>query len=117
MSRYTDNKSPAVLVGADLYQLAYPLAWHIGTLSGPLYEVQEGFLFDVSIPWWATWLFSRHDPKFLKAAALHDHMLQAGWSRITAGAEFHNALAADRVPVWQRITMWLAVSLWKYGET
>lgn len=117
MSQYTANLAPAVPVGADLYQLAYTLVWHVGCVSGPAYEVEKGFLFDVSIPWWATWLFSRHDPKFLKAAALHDHMLKAGWSRISAGAEFHNALLADGVSAWRRIVMWLAVSLWKYGET
>jgi hypothetical protein len=59
-------------------------------------------------------LFDPKDHRFMKAAALHDWLLDRDWSRLTAGAIFHNALQADGVVLWRRLVMWLAVSLWKY---
>lgn len=113
------------------------LVWDVGYLgSGLIVTVPVGTVFDVSIPqppkrpkfliWYPFWfvyslpfkiinkIFNPHDPKFLKAAALHDTMLIRGWARTTAGAEFHEALKADKVRIWKRLIMWLAVSLFKY---
>lgn len=41
-------------------------------------------------------------------------MLEAGWSRITAGAEFHDALKAGGVSAWRRLLMLAAVLIWKF---
>lgn len=73
-----------------------------------------GFEFDVSVPRWLRWLFDPHRADFHKASALHDHMLTGGWSRITAGAEFHNALKADGVRAIRRLVMLIAVLIWKF---
>ncbi len=116
MSKYTDLLVDAVRQPNGTYKLNTPITWRIGHLDGPEFIVPAGFVFDVSIPWWARWAFDPDAPRYLKPAALHDKMLVDGWSRITAGAEFHNALAADGVSVWRRVVMWLAVSLWKYGQ-
>lgn len=114
-----------------------PLIWDAGYKgSGLKVEVPVGTVFDVSIPqppkrpkiflfwpFWiipfillklVNWIFNPHNPKFLKAAALHDTMLISGWARTTSGAEFHEALKADKVNIWKRLIMWLAVSLFKY---
>lgn len=113
MSRYTDAIS--VIPDGDGYKLAYAVHWDVGTTSSGLtYTVPAGFRFDVSIPWFARWIFDPHDRRFLKAAALHDHMLLSGWNRIEAGATFHEALKADRVPAWRRLTMFMTVVLWRY---
>lgn len=116
MSHYTAGPAIAEPVDGGKYRLVQSIIWHVGSATGPVYVVPVGFVFDVSVPWWLTWLFNPDDPHFFKAAALHDRMLSEGWDRITAGAEFHNALKADGVPTWQRLMMWLGVSLWKYGE-
>ncbi len=116
MSHYTQSPAIAEPVGGGKYRLASSIVWHVGSPTGPVYVVPVGFVFDVSVPWYLTWLFSPDDPQFFKAAALHDRMLSEGWSRVTAGAEFHNALAADGVSAWKRLMMWLGVSLWRYGE-
>lgn len=98
------------------YRLAYDLNWKIGHVTGPVYIVPKGFIFDVTVPIFLRWLFNPHDVKFLKAAALHDHMIhESEWSRITAAAEFHNALKASKVGRWKRLVMFLAVVLWKYS--
>lgn len=120
MSAYTqhtgpkpDPFDPEALDGIR-FRLARDLVWHIGHETGPAYPVPAGFEFDVSIPRWLWWLFDPREQAFLKGAALHDHMLIHGWSRLTAAAEFHNALKADGVRLWRRLAMFLATALWRY---
>jgi len=92
------------------------LSWHIGRVdSGQRLTVPPGFYFDVSVPFLLHWLFDPHDPRYLKAAALHDWGLCDGWDRRTIGAIFHEALLADGVPAWRRLLMWLAVSVRRYS--
>ena len=121
MSAYTKPGAWAVPVGGILYRVENPLSWEIGTLttkdkpgSGMIVTIPKGTTFDVSIPVFLRWLFDPHNPAYLKAAALHDELLRRGWARTTAGAEFHEALRADGVARWRRLTMWLAVSLFKF---
>ena len=115
MSAYTHAEDWCLPVGGILYQSIRPLSWEVGAQgSGLIVTVPAGTVFDVSIPRGLRWLFDPHDPRYLKAAALHDEMLLRGWARTTAGAEFHEALKADKVAMWRRLSMWLAVSLFKY---
>lgn len=113
MSDYTDHLG-AVPIGGIRYRLTRQLVWRVGHVDGPVYVVPRGFEFDVSVPAPLRWLFDPHRADFHKAAALHDHMLEGGWSRITAGAEFHNALKADGVGPLLRLVMLIAVLLWKF---
>lgn len=113
MSGYTRHLGVIHLAGIR-YALVSPLVWRIGHTAGPVYTVPGGFEFDVSIPRPFRWVFDPNDRRYFKAAALHDHMLQSGWNRITAAACFHNALKADGVPVWRRLAMFAAVAFWRY---
>lgn len=114
MSEYTDAIA-AEPIGGIMFRLTEPLTWAIGKAdSGMEYTVPAGFIFDVSIPVWLRWAFNPTNRHFLKAAALHDHMLFYGWSRIQAAAVFHDALKASGVSVWRRLTMFIAVALWRY---
>ncbi|WP_163268899.1 DUF1353 domain-containing protein [Chelativorans alearense] len=114
MSAYTEFTGTVRHVGGIRYTLTEPLIWHIGVEDGPAYTVPAGYIFDVSVPAFLRWLTDPHDKRYFKASALHDHMLEADWSRITAAAEFHNALMADDVPALRRLVMFLSVALWKY---
>lgn len=115
MSSYTNAIDWCVRTQGIMYKTVKPLVWEVGHKgSGLLVTVPENTLFDVSIPKGLRWLFNPHDNRYLKAAALHDELLRRGWARTTAGAEFHEALKADGVALWRRLSMWLAVSLFKY---
>ncbi len=115
MSLYTKADVEFDHVSGIKYASRFPIVWNIGRVdSGLTVIVPPGFVFDVSIPRWLRWLISPHEKKFFKAAALHDRLLKEGWTRIAAGAVFHDALRADGVPAWLAIIMWLAVSLWRY---
>jgi len=114
MSAYTDAL-PVVDIGGGDYLTDAPIRWDIGRKgSGLTYVVPAGFRFDVSIPGLFQWAFNPKDRRFLKAAALHDHMLIDGWSRVESAAVFHEALKADGVSSLKRLAMFLAVALWRY---
>lgn len=112
MSFYTEPGDWVEHVAGIDYRAKLPLIWEVGRKgSGLFFTIPRGRIFDVSVPRLLRWLFSPHDPRFLKAAALHDEMLKDGWSRLSAGAEFAEALKADQVSSRERMAMWLSVSL------
>lgn len=113
MSGYTDHAG-FEWVGGTRYRNTKTLAWHIGHRNGPLFIVEPGFKFDVSVPRWLWWLVNPHRLEYLKAAALHDKMLTSTdqWSRGVAAAVFYEALKADGVGRARRMIMFLAVILW-----
>jgi hypothetical protein len=120
MSQFTDASDWCVPVGGIDYRVTKALEWYIGSPEGRLIVVPVGRIFNVSIPEGLRWLFSPHDPRFLKAAAIHDEMLHhLGFDRLPNGrvhaaGQFHHALLVAGVPVIERLPMLLAVLLFKY---
>ena len=115
MSLYT-NKFPVIELGNNDFITDMPIIWELGKKgSGLRYIVPSGFRFDVSVPRAMQWAFNPNDRRFLKASALHDHMLNNEWSRIESAAVFHEALKADGVERAKRFIMFLAVVIWKYN--
>jgi len=89
--------------------------WEIGAIGSGLWlNVPPGFSFDVSVPRALRWLFSPHNPQYLKAAALHDYALSLGWDRVSAAAAFSEALRASGVPRLERLVMVLGVVVFKF---
>jgi len=114
VSKYTDHDG-FIHVDGIKYVLAEPIVWDLGFKgSGLQYVVPKGIVFDCSVPWFLWLIFSPHDKRYLKASAMHDHMLKAGWSRVEAAGPFERALAADNTPAWRRFFMFLSVALFRY---
>lgn len=91
------------------------LAWEIGRKGSELfYVVPIGFVFDVTVKWPFTLIFDPCDPRFMKAACLHDHMLVNDWDRTTAAGVFNDALKADGVSALKRWAMFTAVAWFKW---
>jgi len=100
----------------DHWITTQPVIWEIGKLgSGLTYTVPADFPFECSVPWWVPgWAIDPLDRRFMKASALHDHMLEHGWDRPTAGAIFNDALKADGVSRPKRFAMFTAVVWFKW---
>jgi hypothetical protein len=97
------------------YMTERPVSFELGFKgSGFTYTVPADFIFDVSVPRGLKWLINPHNPKYLKAAAIHDHMLVSGWDRPTAGGVFQAALKVSGVSSTKRLAMFFAVTLWKW---
>lgn len=115
MSAYTKHSGWFEPASGINFRTTAPVIWEVGAKgSGLAVTVPPGFVFDVSVPSALRWLFNPAERRFLKAAALHDWLLREEWTRISAAAVFHDALAADGVSRCQRLVMWLAVSLWRF---
>ena len=114
MSAYTDltawcRETPAAFATTRVLQ------WEVGRKgSGMWIEVPVGFGFDVSVPCGLRWLFNPRHARYLKAACLHDYALSQQWDRVAAAAVFADALKADGVGRWRRLTMTLAVIVWNW---
>lgn len=99
----------------DKYVILESLVWDIGFKGNPNKEiVPGGFMFDVSIPWYLSWLFNRHNPRYFKASALHDYLLSIGYDRVSCAGAFNHGLKAEGVPYLTRFVMTLAVALFKF---
>jgi hypothetical protein len=97
------------------YILETPIVWAIGFKGNDKKEVVPiGFSFDVSIPWFLRWVFDIHNPDYFIAAALHDHLLNLGYDRVSAAGAFNHGLLARKVPYMTRLAMTLSVALFKF---
>ena len=115
MIRYTALHDWASPLPGARWRVVRPVPWEIGRPGSGLWLIVPiGYEFDVSVPWWLRWAVDRRDPRYLKAAALHDWALDDRWDRVSAAAAFADALRADGVGRARRLAMTLAVIVWRF---
>lgn len=115
MKSFTSNHNWYIRLQGVEYVTKVPLSFDLGFKgSGFSYTVPKNFKFEVSIPKGLRWILNPHNPKYLKAAVIHDHMLERGWDRPTAGGVFQAALKVSGVGSAKRLAMFFAVTLWKW---
>lgn len=115
MSAFTEQTDWHEKQGAG-YITTAPLDWEVGRKGSGLWlRVPVGTFFDVSVPRFVHWLFSPHDARYRKAAALHDYALADGWDRVSAAAAFADALKAGGVGRLERLTMVFGVIVWRFS--
>lgn len=114
MSAYTDLSEWYEPHG-EKFVTTKEVVWELGRLgSGVFVVVPVGYYFDVSVPRCLHWLLDPKTPEFLKAACLHDYLLERGWSRTSAAGPFSEALAAEGVARTTRLVMTLSVIAWRW---
>lgn len=114
MSKFTDQTNWHQPQGAG-YITTAPLEWEVGRKGSGLWvRVPVGMCFDVSVPRPLRLVFNPHDPRYLKAAALHDYALALGWDRVSAAALFNDALKAMGVGKMERLAMTVGVIVWRW---
>lgn len=91
------------VVGTIAWELCYPG-------SGFHLIVPDGFVTDLaSVPPFAQGLLNPFEPDTVLPAIVHDAMLDQGFDRHVAAAEFRRALLATNVPSWKRSLFYLVV--------
>ena len=116
MSEFTDLENWCERTEGVRFVTVKGLGWEIGRKGSGLWiRVPVGFPFDVSIPRWMWFALSPTDPRFLKAACLHDYALYAlGWDRVSSAAAFSEALRASGVGRTLRLAMVVSVIAWRW---
>lgn len=85
------------------------LVWRIGKKDPQwLLVVPIGKEFESSVQKAFAWALSPDDPYFLKAAAVHDTLLEQGCRRAFADNQWFEAALSDGAPVFKT---WIAYSL------
>ena len=67
--------------------------------------VPQGREFESSVPRWLWWAFSPDDPFFLKAACIHDTLLEDGYRQAFADSQWFEAAMSEHAPP---LRTWLA---------
>jgi hypothetical protein len=116
MSHFTGLSDWCEITPSGRYQTTKPVPWEIGVKGSELWVVVPvGYLFDVSIPRPLWSVLDPADPRFHKAACLHDYLLEVSeWSRVSAAGAFADALLASGVGKWTRLAMALSVIAWNW---
>lgn len=102
--RFEKNGDQWVVVEACTVKIGH-------AFKGFEFRLNFGDRFDVSVPWGVRWIFSPDDPRYLRAAAVHDEMLRRHFSRDVAAAAFLYLLREDGVGFLERQAMFLGVYL------
>lgn len=94
------------------YITTAPILWDIGKKgSGWVLCIPAGFEFESSVPRALWWLFSPDDPDFLKSACIHDWLLENGFCRAMADAEWLDAARSVGAPVARREIAYLLMQI------
>lgn len=88
------------------YVVVQPVEWWIGKKhSGWKFTVPVGRAFESSVPPALRWAFSPDDPYFLKAAAVHDMLLEEGYRNAFADSQWFEVAMSVHAPMWRA---WIA---------
>lgn len=88
--------------GSRGYTTVSEITWSIGIKNGPyVITIPEGREFESSVPFILRPLWSPDDPYFLKAALVHDHLLESGWRRQSADAQWYEVALSVHAPLWK----------------
>lgn len=116
MSSYTEfNAEFELIEKGGLFTSNSPLFWELGKKGSNLWiEVPASFPSDgPSIPKIFTLFFSRKNPKYQKAARLHDWLCDEDWTSSSAFSVFKDALKADKASFYERWVMSLCVLFYR----
>lgn len=88
------------------YVTTRPLSWAIGKKrSGWTLRIPAGRAFESSVPRLARWFFPPDDPFFLKAALVHDVLLEDGFRPAFADSQWFEAALSVHAP---ELRTWVA---------
>jgi len=96
--------------GSRGYVLQDRFSWNIGKPNSSLViHIPKGYEFESSVPVFLRWVLSPDDPLFLKAACIHDYLLENGYSRPFADTQWLDAARSVNAPRFKRETAFVVI--------
>jgi hypothetical protein len=87
--------------GSREYVTVFPIVWFVGKKNSDWrLVIRPGREFESSVPALLRWIISPDDPRFLLAALVHDHLLEAGYRPFFAAGEWYDAALSRGAPRW-----------------
>lgn len=98
------------------YVTVRDLHWPIGVKgSAWIFTIEAGKQFESSVPRWVpVWIFDRHDPCFLKAAVIHDSLLEAGYNVTFADSQWLDAAKSGHAPRYRLRMGYAGIRLYRF---
>ncbi len=111
--------------GSRGYVTTRPVHWNLMWKGSPfVLKIPAGREFESSVPRTLQWLWSPDDPHYLKAAVIHDVLLESGSRWVEADSQWFAAALSEQAPrlktaiawscmVFRRTALWLLLRLRK----
>ena len=81
------------------FRVKHSFVWRIGKKTSDwVLTVPAGTEFESSVPKFLQWFLDPSDPKFLKAAAVHDTLLESGYTRAFADSQWLEVNLSEYAP-------------------
>ena len=101
--------------GSRGYVSTKKVSWSIGIKDGPyLLNIPKGREFESSVPVPLRIFWSPDDPYFLKAALVHDHLLENGWRRQSADAQWYEVALSVGAPKFKTRMAYLGMVIRRF---
>lgn len=95
------------------YTLGADMHWPMGRSDSPyILVIKRGYRVDVTAPRWAEKFIDVHDHDLLAAAAVHDYLLEMGYDKAFASAEFRRCLRARGFSSIEAWTAFFLTLIW-----
>ena len=102
--------------GSRGYVTASNMHWDIGLHnSGWVLTISQGTEFESSVPFLLRWFLSRDDPKYLKAALVHDVLLDRGFRPAFADSQWFEVALSEHAPVLKTWTISTLMKLRRFA--
>jgi len=102
--------------GARDYTTTMDMHWDIGKRgSGWVLRIPAGREFESSVPRCLCWVFSPDDPHFLKAALIHDTLLERGYRHAFADSQWFEAALSEHAPIMRAWAAYTAMRLRRFA--
>ena len=99
------------------YKVDAGFAWEIGKKnSGWFLRIPAGTEFESSVPRFFHWFLSPDDQRFLKAACVHDTLLEKGYTRAFADSQWFEVNMSEHTPRIKTLLAYLGMVLYRIGR-
>lgn len=103
--------------GSRGYITVEPVTWHLMWKGSPfILEIEAGREFESSVPFSLRWLWSPDDPFFLKAALIHDVLLEKGSRGFEADSQWRAAALSDDAPALKTGLAYFGMIIRRFGQ-
>ena len=103
--------------GSRGYVTTQTVSWNLMWKGSPfVLEIPPGREFESSVPRGLHWLWSPDDPFFLKAALIHDVLIESGARGFEADSQWRAAALSDQAPALRTGVAYCAMLLRRFGQ-
>jgi hypothetical protein len=104
--------------GSRGYVTTRTVTWHLMWKTSPfVLTIPPGREFESSVPRVLQWIWSPDDPYYLKAALIHDTLLENGSRAFEADAQWRAAALSDHAPPLRTTIAFVAMWTRRLGQS